>query len=952
MDEILGRLRDAGACVELDGPSLYLNASADQTPGLLELLRPHKAELMAELARVRIDFETASQLDLRKVGISTYAEHPSTRILLLCWCIGTGPVQAWREGEPMPSALQAAIAAGAKVAAHNASFEHAIWHTHLVPRGWPALPWKLWSCTSIRARVVRLPASLEGAGTALQLPTQKDKAGAMLMRNLARTAYRGGAEPTDEQLNELADYCRVDVEVLRSLDRQLPELDPETNAIAEVDFAMNRRGVPVDLDLVCRLIRVRDAENLRLITAISTLTDGVITRPTQTVRISKLLQAHGIVLDSCDRDALEAWVEEHPDADDLPAQVIRLRLEFSHASDAKLTRIIDEAATSGLVRDTFFFHGAHTGRWSGKGCQLQNMPRATLDDTEATLQRLAAAADSDDPARIADDGSDDAKLSIKAQIAGSLRGVFLAPENQRFVSADLSQIEARVLAWIAGQSDTLAAYAAGEDVYRLTADALGSVDRNFGKLVVLSSGYASGAQTLVKKAPIYGVSLDLAQAEQAKNDWRSANPNIVSFWYALHDTVEAAVDMPLGAPPMAVGACGITVRLTAGAVRIRLPSGRDLIYRSPHYEFDGEHDDQPVLAAWQPKGNTLVPVVLWHGLLTENVVQAVAYDLLVHALLTLHREGVHIVATIHDEIVALAPTNEADAILQRMVAVLSTPPSWATGLPLAAEGYVNRRFLKPRRRPEHALLAPSAAARWMHCPGSVKAEKDAQPLPASSFADEGTEAHKIFAQCLEQGLAPTALTEDMAIAAPLTIALDSARNLIAGRPVLLEHRLPPLPDLPQVWGTADCIAFDPDRVDGILDLKFGAGVAVEADNVQLGIYALLAARHFGLAATGITATILQPRAIHHAGPLRSYHYGPESLDQLELKLRAAVNATDQADAPRHAGEWCRFCAAVGSCPEFKHTVNAMPPLPSVWRLPGVLPRAAPDRGPVEASAGQ
>jgi DNA polymerase len=952
MDEILVRVRDAGARVEWDGSRLYLSASAEQTPFLLELLRPYKPALLEELIRVRVDFETASQLDLRRVGASTYAEHSSTRILLLCWCIGIGPVQVWREGEPMPPALQAAIAAGATVAAHNAAFDHAVWHAQLVPLGWPALPWERWSCTSIRARVMRLPASLEGAGTALQLLVQKDKAGAKLMRTLARTAYRGGVEPTEEQLNQLADYCRVDVEVLRTLDRQLPELDPDIRAIAELDFLMNRRGVPVDLDLVRRLIRVRDAENLRLIAAMNALTEGAISQPTQTARIGKLLQAHGVALDNCDREALEAWIEQHPDADDLAAQVIRLRLEFSHASDAKLTRIVDEAATSGLVRDSFFFHGAHTGRWSGKGCQLQNVPRATLDDTEATLRRLASAADSDDPAQVADDGSNDAKLSVKAQIAGSLRGVFLAPDDQLFVWADLSQIEARVLAWIAGQSDTLAAYAARKDVYRLTADALGSADRNFGKLVVLSAGYGSGVQTLVNKAPIYGVSLDLAQAEQAKNDWRSANPHIVGFWYALRDAVEAAVDMPLGTPPMTVGARRLTVHRTAGALRIRLPSGRDLIYRSPRHEIDEEHGDQPVLVAWQPKGDALVPVKLWHGLLTENVVQAIAYDLLTHALLTLHRGGVRIIATIHDEIVALAPTEEADAVMQRMVEVLSTPPDWATGLPLAAEGYVNRRFLKPTRRPEHALLAPSAAGRWMHCPGSIKAEKDEPPQPASSFADEGTRAHKIFAQCLEQGLAPAALTEDMAVAVPLAAAVEHARNLIAGRPVLLEHRLSPLPGLPQVWGTADCLVFNPDRVSGVLDLKFGAGVAVEADSVQLGVYALLAARHFGMAEGGIIATILQPRAGHQDGSVRSYHYTVQALEQLEQELRTAVSATALADAPRYAGEWCRFCRAAGSCPEFKRAPNAVPPTPSVWRWPGLLARTAPDQEPIEASGGQ
>jgi DNA polymerase len=931
--ELLDRVHEAGASVQAVDAELYLDSSIAPEPELLDLLRAHKPALLAELTRVRIDFETASRLELRRVGASTYAEHPSTRIQLLCYCIGAGPVQVWREGEPIPADLHTAIASGATLAAHNAAFEQAIWQAQLVPLSWPELPWARWSCTSIRARLVRLPASLEGAGRALQLPVQKDRAGKKLMKQLARTAWRGGYEPTEEELAQLTQYCVTDVEVLRALDRQLPELGPDIRAIADVDFAMNRRGMPVDLGLVDKLIRVRDAENRRLVAAMHELTGGIISKPTQVARIRKLLFEQGVELESCDHESLQEWINEHLDVDNFAARVIKLRLEFAHSSDAKLTRIAEEAAASGLVRDGFFFHGAHTGRWSGKGAQLQNIPRATLDNTEAVLQRLVAAADSDDPSAVPDDGSKDARLSVKAQIAGCLRGVFLAPQGQRFVSADLAQIESRVLAWISGQQDKLDVFAAGKDIYPVVARSLGSDDRNFGKLVELSSGFCSGAQTLVKKAPIFGVKISLERAEKAKNDWRAANPNIVQFWYALRNAVEATVDQPLGAPPAPVGLSGLAVRRTVGGIRVRLPSGRDLIYRDPRYELDEDRGDQFVLVALQTKGDALVPAKLRSGTLTENVVSAIAADLLMQAMLTLHREGVCIVATIHDEIIALAPVDEAETVLQRMLEVLSTPPAWAAGLPLAAEGYSNRRFLKPQRLPAHAPLAPSAASKWMHCPGSVQAEKEAPPQPPSGFAAEGTRAHEIFAECLEQGLAPAALTDDLAVSAPLSVAVEQARNVIDGRPVLLEYRLPPLPDLPQVWGTADCVTFDPNLVDGVIDLKFGAGVTVEPDTLQLGIYALLAAHYFGMAETGIVATILQPRVGHQDGPVRSYHYTPEALDQLEQEVRAAVAATEQPDAPLHAGEWCRFCTASGTCPEFKRASRPVSPIPSIWRRP-------------------
>jgi hypothetical protein len=171
----------------------------------------------------------------------------------------------------------------------------------------------------------------------------------------------------------------------------------------------------------------------------------------------------------------------------------------------------------------------------------------------------------------------------------------------------------------------------------------------------------------------------------------------------------------------------------------------------------------------------------------------------------------------------------------------------------------------------------------MHCPGSVKAAAEAPAPPVSAFAAEGTETHHLFAKCLEDGVAPETLTNDLSLHAPLAIVADQTRAVIDGRAVLLEHKLPPLPDLPQVWGTTDCVTFEFERVDGLLT-SVGVGVVVDPDTPQLAIYALLAARHFGMSATGITVTIVQPRS----GLLRSHHYSPEALDRFEQTLRAAL----------------------------------------------------------------
>ena len=234
----------------------------------------------------------------------------------------------------------------------------------------------------------------------------------------------------------------------------------------------------------------------------------------------------------------------------------------------------------------------------------------------------------------------------------------------------------------------------------------------------------------------------------------------------------------------------------------------------------------------------------------------------------------------------------------------------------------------------HAPLPPSSATRWMACPGSVAAERAAPPAPSSTFADEGTHAHELFARCLTRTLAADAVTEDPVIVAPLALSLDLARRILNGRTFLVETRLRPLPGLPDIWGTSDVIGFSAaGPVDTILDLKFGEGLVIEADAVQLGIYALLAARIYGAAPDGITVWIIQPRCDHADGPARHHRYSLAALARLETTIRAAAVASTDPAAPRQAGSWCRFCAAVGECPTRQQTPDAIPAAVSAFFRP-------------------
>jgi DNA polymerase len=865
-----------------------------------------------------LDFETISPVDLGLVGARAYAEAAGTRVLCLSWALDDGPVQVWWPGKEMPADLVAAIAAGCRVVAHNYQFDRAIWDRHMVPLGWPAIPLERWSCTALRCRLARLPAGLEQVAEVLGLPP-KDAFGKRFVLSLSKRDL--DAEPlTEDERRIVAAYVRQDVGLCRIIDRLLPELPEQWRELFEFDHELNARGMPGDIPAVEKLIVVRDAENLRLNAEFKRLTDGELESPKQVEKLRVKLAGLGVDLPDLQRETLETWVEENPRRSDLPAQLIRNRLDSSHASNAKLDRIIATAQGTGRVRDGFVLHGAHTGRFAGRGVQLQNLKKPKIADPEAMLEQLLDRADgilagTIDPMR--DPGW---LISIKEAIANCLRGVFKAPDGWVFVSVDLAQIEARVLCWIAGQENKLALYRAGEDVYFADAKAMDSNSRDLGKLFVLSAGFGASGRVMFTRATGFDVVLSEEEAYEMTDRWRANNAAIVEFWHELFRTLVFVVEMPAEQDPIAFR--GLHIWRDLEMLYVQLPSGRCLKYRDPQVELNSY--GAPVLSVQLPKNKKLLPISLWHGAATENVVQAIAYDVLVGAMLQMHREDIFLVATIHDEIVALAPVEDAEATRARMVEIMATPPDWAPDLPLAADGFINTRFIKPAK-PAHALLAPSAAERWMHCPGSVAAIQALPPEPESSFAAEGTEAHRIFAACLERDLDPVTFTTDFMMLQPLRHALMIARDVIAGRRFKAEIRLDPLPGLGKVWGTADVLVFDEaDRISAIIDLKFGASVPVEPDCLQLQVYALLAAQQYGCTFDGIELHIIQPRRQHELGPHRVHQLGIRALTDLFTRLQDAVAATENPTAPRLGGEWCRFCAARPGCPESRPT--APPPL--------------------------
>ena len=251
-----------------------------------------------------------------------------------------------------------------------------------------------------------------------------------------------------------------------------------------------------------------------------------------------------------------------------------------------------------------------------------------------------------------------------------------------------------------------------------------------------------------------------------------------------------------------------------------------------------------------------------------------------------------------------------------MLAVAKIAPDWATDLPLAADAFINVRFVKPGKRPAHAPLPPSSAERWLNCPGSVLAEQLVERAEVNRPTRPKGRSASDFALCLEHDRDPAELTDNPFMVAPLRHALAITRDIIAGRRFKVETRLPALPGIAKVWGTCDVLILDHhDCVVAIVDLKFGSAVTVEPDALQVQIYALLAAQKYGCPPDGVDLHIVQPRRQHVRGPHRAHRISTAELDALFVRLQDVVPATEDPATPRTAGDWCRFCLARPTCAE-------------------------------------
>jgi DNA polymerase len=637
------------------------------------------------------DFETRSTVRLELAGAWRYAADSTTEVLCVGYAIDDGPVQIWTPGEPVPPEfVEAARKPDWLVAAHNDQFESAIEERLLAARyGFPLIPQAQHRCTMAMALAAALPGSLEGAAETRGLPYQKDRYGQRLMRRLAR---RTDKDPDPDELQHLYAYCRQDVEVERALYQQLPALSDDEQALWVLDAIINRRGFHVHRALAVAARELARKEQEEINAAVTRVTGGTITTANQVARIQAFVAARGHALTKLTKHAVSAVLAGNPSAE--VKELLELRRDGSRASVRKLNTLLAGLDHDDRLRGTLRFHGAATGRWSGSRFQPHNLKRPQIQDLDTAIEAIIAS----DMDRVRNLG---APMSVIGDVS---RAMICAAPGHVLMGADFSAIESRVLAWIAGEHSKLEIYrsfdASGDaalEPYCVTASQVlkravtpaDEAGRTIGKTCDLAFGYGGGLGAWRKFD-----SSDLHSdddVERFKCEWRNAHRKTVVFWRALETAMRRAIRSG-----QSITLRSLSCRVENGTLYVTLPSGRRLAY--PHVRLvPGELEGTTQIVFNDNARGAWREIHGWYGTFTENVVQAIARDLLAAAMFRLEAAGYPVVLHVHDEIACEVPIGFGSA--NEFKALMTILPTWADGLPVIAKLWNGPRYRKTSAQP-------------------------------------------------------------------------------------------------------------------------------------------------------------------------------------------------------------------------------------------------------------
>jgi DNA polymerase len=634
--------------------------------------------------QISIDFETYSECDIKTAGGYNYAAHPTTEVICMAWAIDDDEPRLWVPGQICPAPLWDAINDGAEIWAWNAAFERAIYWHCLVAKGFPPVRPHQWNDTAALAATLALPRALGQCAEVLGLADQKDKRGRYLIQRLCQP-YRGERRRDEDLLAELYAYCKQDVVVERAIKNELVRYKPMSDTERQVwllDQEINGRGLGIDVENVDNALDLIVATAHRLNDRVAEITGGELPGVGSRAQVMAWSLKQGYKLEGYDKAAVLAALAD-PALPDNVREVLKVRQTLGKASTSKYQSMQNLAGADGRARGVFWYHGAQTGRWAGRGFQPQNLPRPAFDDADNCIKLFTHR----DPELLETLYGDP-----MVALSSCLRSMIVPAKGKRLLVVDFNAIEARVLAWLADEQGPLDVFRDGGDIYCHAATGIyrreitpkDKEERQIGKVAVLALGYQGGIGAFQTMAKAYRVEVADEEADAIKVAWRKAHPKIVRFWYDLEGAATAAVR----SKGHAFEAGPITFKCHGEFLFAKLPSGRRLAYFRPRLGVNGLEfwgTDSRLGGRWA-KLNT------YGGKLCENVTQAVARDLLAESMLRLEANDYYVVGSVHDEVICEMPIGVGS--LEEMEQIMCEQPAWADGLPMTAEGFEAERYRK------------------------------------------------------------------------------------------------------------------------------------------------------------------------------------------------------------------------------------------------------------------
>lgn len=653
-----------------------------------------------EIKTLSIDIESYSDVDIGKCGVYKYSESENFEILLFAYAVNSGEVQVvdLAQGEKIPVDILKALSDERVTKwAFNSQFERialSMYIRRLYPEYFVSystaedtvgdyLSPVGWKCTMTWSAYMGLPLSLEGVGKVLGLDEQKLKEGKELIRyfcipckptktNGSRT--RNLPQHAIEKWELFKFYNKRDVEVELNIQRKLANF-PVPDSVWEefwLDQEINDRGIMLDMDVVKNAIALDEISHNHLMDKLKEITGLV--NPNSVIQMRGWLSANGLDMESLGKKNVAEAIKT---AQEPLKSVLQLRLQLAKSSVKKYQAMEKAACKDSRARGMFRFYGANrSGRWSGKIVQLQNLARNSIPDL-AEARAIVKYSDYDVLEMLYD--------NVPDTLSQLVRTALIPRPGMKFIVADFSSIEARVLAWLAGETRVIESFAQGKDLYCVTASAMFGVPvekhgingdlRQKGKIATLACGYGGSVGALTSMGAL-DMGLKEEELQSIVTAWRKANQNIVNLWWAVDRCVKHTVNEHIDTKSH-----GITFRYKSGMLFIDLPSGRSLVYVKPRIgenKFGGESVTYEGISAtrkWER-------IESYGPKFVENIVQAIARDILAYAMRTLAHS--FICAHVHDEVIIECSN---DVSLEAICEQMGRTPPWAEGLLLRADGY-------------------------------------------------------------------------------------------------------------------------------------------------------------------------------------------------------------------------------------------------------------------------